>query len=115
MGQVLAERGAEVQYAEVYRRVCPQTDVRPLIERWVTEVQLLTATSDEILLNLEQILGPEGIQLARATPLVVLSERTAETARGLGYRQTRVAARAEDQAILEALCALVQGRRQADR
>ena len=115
MGEVLTERGAEVQYAEVYRRVCPQTDAQPLIERWGAEVQLLTATSDEILLNLDQILGPEGIPLAHATPLVVLSERTAETARELGYRQIRVAARAEDRAILEALCTLVQGRRQEDR
>lgn len=115
LGQVLSQRGAEVQYAEVYRRVCPQTDPRPLIGRWSAEVHLLTATSDEILLNLHQILGPAGIPLALATPLVVLSERTAETARGLGYRRVRVADRAEDGAILEALCALIQAERQGNQ
>jgi uroporphyrinogen-III synthase len=112
MGEVLRERGAEVHYAEVYRRVCPQGDPRPLIGRWASEVHLLTATSDEVLLNLHRILGPEGLPLALATPLVVISGRTAQTAFGLGYREVRVAERAEDGAILEALCELV-GRRPA--
>lgn len=109
LGEVLRERGAEVHYAEVYRRVCPQVDPRGLIRRWHSEVQALTATSDEVLLNLQRILGPEGLPLAVATPLVVISQRTAETARGIGYRTVRVAQRAEDRAILETLCSLVSG------
>lgn len=109
LGEVLSERGAEVHYAEVYRRVCPQGDPGDLIDRWPAEVHLLTATSDEVLLNLHRMLGPAGVGLALATPLVVLSERTAQTARDLGYRRVRVADRAEDGAILEALCALVSG------
>lgn len=109
MGEVLTQRGAEVQYAEVYRRVCPRTDPRDLLGRWGQEVHLLTATSDEVLLNLHQILGPEGLPQALATPLVVMSERTAQTALGLGYQRVRVAERAADAAILEALCALAPG------
>jgi uroporphyrinogen-III synthase len=107
LGEVLSERGAEVHYAEVYRRVCPQGGPGDLIDRWPAEVHLLTATSDEVLLNLHRMLGPEGVAPALGTPLVVLSERTAQTARDLGYRRVRVADRAEDGAILEALCALV--------
>jgi uroporphyrinogen-III synthase len=109
IGEVLQERGAEVHYAEVYRRVCPRIDPGDLLGRWPSEVHLLTATSDEVLLNLHQILGPKGLPLALATPLVVISARTAETAARLGYRQVRVADRAEDGAILEALCTLAQG------
>lgn len=109
MGEVLAQRGAEVHYAEVYRRVCPRIDPRDLLKRWHAEVHLLTATSDEVLLNLHQILGSAGLPLALATPLVVISERTAQTALGLGYQGVRVAERAEDTAILEALCALALG------
>jgi uroporphyrinogen-III synthase len=110
MGEVLAARGAEVRYAEVYRRVCPRMDPGDLLRRWTSEVHLLTATSDEVLLNLNQMLGPEGLPLALATPLVVISARTADTATRLGYRRVRVADRAEDGAILEALCALARGK-----
>lgn len=107
LGEVLSQRGAEVHYAEVYRRICPQGDPGDLIDHWPAEVHLLTATSDEVLLNLHRMLGPEGVALALGSPLAVLSERTAQTARDLGYRRVRVADRAEDRAILETLCALV--------
>jgi uroporphyrinogen-III synthase len=56
------------------------------------------------------MLGPAGLPLALATPLVVISARTADTATRLGYRRVRVADRAEDGAILEALCALARGK-----
>lgn len=106
MGEVLAQRGAEVHYAEVYRRLCPQADPVDILRRWTSEVHLLTATSDEVLLNLHQILGSGGLPLALATPLVVISERTAETARGHGHREVVVARQATDTAIVAALCDL---------
>ncbi len=106
LGEVLAERGAEVHFAEVYRRVRPTVDARPLIDRWPADINLVIATSDEVLLNLVEMLGVAGRGLLLATPLVVISERTAETARGLGFETVRVADRAEDPAILDALVAL---------
>ena len=109
LGEVLAQRGAQVQFAEVYRRVRPAVDARALIERWPTAVGLAMATSDEVLLNLVEILGADGRDLLLATPLVVISERTAATARGLGFQLVRVAERAEDQAILAALAELAGG------
>ncbi len=107
LGEELLERGGEVHYAEVYRRVRPALDPGPLLHRWSRDVALMTATSDEVLLNLVEILGPEGRDRLARTPLVVISERTAEVARGLGIESVRVAARAEDEAILRALCDLV--------
>jgi uroporphyrinogen-III synthase len=103
---VLTQRGAEVRFAEVYRRVRPALDQRELIARWPAAVGLAIATSDEILLNLVEMLGTEGRDLLTATPLVVISERTAATARGLGFRTVRVADRAEDPAIVKALSEL---------
>ncbi|MBV5273795.1 MAG: uroporphyrinogen-III synthase [Lamprocystis purpurea] len=103
LGDVLTERGARVSFAEVYRRVRPMHDARPLLERWRADLGLVIATSDEVLLNLVEILGAAGRALLVSTPLVVISERTAQTARGLGFRTVRVAERADDPAILKAL------------
>lgn len=106
MAETLTERGGEVTYAEVYRRVMPTIDSGPLLARWEAEVALTMASSDEILLNLVEMLGSDGRQRLLATPLVVVAERTAERARGLGFSRVAVAARAEDGAILQSLCDL---------
>lgn len=100
---VLTQRGAEVRFAEVYRRVRPALDQRDLIARWPSEIRLAIATSDEVLLNLVEMLGAAGRDLLTDTPLVVISERTVATARSLGIRTVRVAERAEDPAIVQAL------------
>jgi uroporphyrinogen-III synthase len=107
LADTLRERGAEVAFAEVYRRLRPAFDPRPLLSRWTDTVALITATSDEVLLNLMEMLGPEGRIPALATPLVVVAQRTAQTALGLGFTRVEVAERAEDAAIVRALCAIV--------
>jgi uroporphyrinogen-III synthase len=107
LADTLRARGAEVAYAEVYRRLRPEFDPEPLLATWADSVSMVTATSDEVLLNLLEMLGPEGRTPVLATPLVVVAERTAETARGLGFSRVEVAERAEDAAIVRSLCALV--------
>lgn len=102
----MAERGALVQFAEVYRRVKPTLDPAPLLARWSDEIALVMATSDEVLLNLVEMLGAAGRERLLATPLVVIAERTGQTARGLGFAVVKVAERAEDAAILRSLCDL---------
>ncbi|MEA3274216.1 MAG: uroporphyrinogen-III synthase [Pseudomonadota bacterium] len=104
LGDTLAERGAELRYAEVYRRALPDVDPAPLLESWRRDVHLVTATSEEILGNLIRLVGPEGRELLLATPLVVVSERTAESARRRGFARVEVAERAADDALLSALC-----------
>ncbi len=101
--ETMAERGAEVRFAEVYRRVRPAVDPAPLLARWSDEVDLVMATSDEVLLNLVEMLGPAGRDRLLATPLVVIAERTEQTARGVGFRIVKVAERADDAAILQSL------------
>ncbi|HHH39495.1 MAG TPA: uroporphyrinogen-III synthase [Sedimenticola sp.] len=104
LGETLAARGAQVRYAEVYRRRCPRADAAPLVARWRQEVALVTATSNAILENLFQLLGGRGAGLLRETPLLVVSPRMRERARALGCRRLLLARRADDKAILEAIC-----------
>lgn len=104
MAQTLAQRGAQVSIAEVYRRVRPDLDAQPLLARWSRDVDLVSVTSEEILLNLVHMVGPAGWNLLLCTPLVVISERTAARAHALGFRQVVVAERAADDAIVAALC-----------
>lgn len=104
LGDTLAARGAQVAYAEVYRRVLPRGDARALVARWSQNVQLVTATSGEVLDNLLTLVGTTGRGQLLATPLVVVSERTAATSKALGFSRVEVADRVSDGAVLAALC-----------
>ena len=106
LGDTLTERGATVAYAEVYRRACPDLDPAPLLARWEQDVQAVVATSGEILDNLLGMLGEAGRDRRLGTPLVVVSPRMAEQAAQLGFRRIAVAERAQDAAIVAALCGL---------
>ncbi len=114
LGETLAKRGASVSYAEVYRRVLPQIDPAPLLAHWHRDIQAATATSDDILHNLLELVTPKGRDALIATPLVVVSERTAELARSLGFARIEVAKRAGDEEILAALGRAVRPASAAD-
>lgn len=103
LGDTLIERGAELAHAEVYHRRLPDADPAALLASWEKRVQLVTATSGEVLDNLLKLLGPEGRALLLATPLVVVSARTAQSATRLGFARVELAERAADEAIVAAL------------
>ncbi len=105
LGDTLTDRGAEVDFAEVYRRALPDTDVSTLLPEWRRTLHILTATSDEVLTNLLALVPESAHAWLTQLPLVVLSERNAATAARLGFQQV-VAAGAGDQATLAALCRL---------
>ena len=107
LGDTLSERGAMVTYAEVYRRRCPQADATRLLQTWDWDVDMVTATSREILENLFHLLGPEGAERLRRTPLVVISQRMCARARELGCLQISVAQRADDPSVFEAICGML--------
>lgn len=103
----LRARGAEVDYVETYRRVCPlHTDVGDLLQRWrAGEIHITVVNSAESLSNLEKLLGKDGQQLLKSTPLLVVSERMLPRLQKAGFVQRPVlAANATDTAVFEALC-----------
>lgn len=106
LADTLSARGAEVHYAEVYRRLLPAVDTEPLLAGWRRTIDLVTATSDEVLTNLLQLVGPAGRAWLLATPLVVISERGGSFAIQQGFRTVAVAEEASDAGVLEALCRL---------
>jgi uroporphyrinogen-III synthase len=106
LADTLRERGAEVDYAEVYRRLVPARSAANLLKGWDNWVDVVTITSGEILDNLITLLGEDGIASLQQTPLVVVSERIAEQARARGCRRLYLAANATDEALLKALCEL---------
>jgi uroporphyrinogen-III synthase len=99
----LGQRGATVEYAECYRRMRPSLDPAPLLALWAQGgVRAVTVTSREILDNLVDLLGPEGLNHLRATPTFVVHSRIADAARAHGLTHIRVTA-AGDAGLLAAL------------
>ncbi|BBL72362.1 fused uroporphyrinogen-III synthase HemD/membrane protein HemX [Methylogaea oryzae] len=111
LADTLRQRGALVEYAEVYRRVRPKTDAGPLLDRWRQgEVHGVVVTSGEALSNLTAMVGFEGVALLRKTPLVTVSERVRQQALVLGVRQVASAEGAADAALVQALAELLSDR-----
>ncbi|OGT21368.1 MAG: hypothetical protein A2V90_01470 [Gammaproteobacteria bacterium RBG_16_57_12] len=109
----LTRRGAQVEYAECYRRIKPDVDVAPLIKRWQQgEVDIVVTTSNEGIRNLFELIGHSGKELLCNSPLVVVSAAGAALATELGMRiPPIVAAQASDEAILAAIKAWHLGAR----
>lgn len=101
LAETLRDRGARVDYAEVYRRCRPVLDASALIADWSGQVQIASATSNAILDNLFALLGEAGQGLLRSTPLLVISQRMVEHAKKSGCRKVFLADSASDQALLD--------------
>ena len=100
----LLERGADVDYVEVYRRVCPVADeagLQALLQPGY--LAGITITSNETLQNLYDMAGVAGQPLLREQQLIVVSERQAGLARQLGFlKPPRLASNASAEAIVAA-------------
>ncbi|MDS4042799.1 MAG: uroporphyrinogen-III synthase [Candidatus Competibacter sp.] len=107
LAETLTARGARVDRAEVYRRERPAADVGILLERWSRrEIGAVVVASTESLLNLFDMLGIDGQDYLRHTPMIAVSARTVQTAANLGCRQLLLAREASDDAIAAALLCL---------
>ncbi len=103
LAEKLESRGAEVVYAEVYRRLCPETTVTPLLSLWKQHgIHVVTVTSAEILRNLMKLVGAPGMEFLRQTPIVVPSNRIAQDARNYGLSKVVLAANPTNWALLDA-------------
>ncbi|MCW8918166.1 MAG: uroporphyrinogen-III synthase [Gammaproteobacteria bacterium] len=101
LAETLRQRGARVDYAEVYRRAPPPP---PADTQWLKRTDIITLTSGEALGNLVT-LTPQALRdTLYEKPLVVVSERAAQRARQLGFRrEVLVTPLAGDAAIVATL------------
>ncbi|MDH5694044.1 MAG: uroporphyrinogen-III synthase [Gammaproteobacteria bacterium] len=106
LAETLKARGAEVDYAEAYRRARPKSDVGGLMKRWARgEIGVVTVTSNESLHNLYDMVGQLGRHWLLKTPLVVASERGVELAKELGFKSPILTIpQVSDEAIFDEIC-----------
>ncbi len=100
LGETLRERGATVDYAEVYRRDPPLAE--DAATDWLEMSDLITVTSGEALHNLWEFAAAAQRPVLLNKPLITVSERVAQQAGELGFTHVMVADGADDDAILRA-------------
>lgn len=110
LADTLRERGARVDYLEVYERVQPKTDtsrVVNLLKRG--ELDVITVTSGEALLNLVGMLAEEAWPEMASVPLVVIGERMHRLAEHIGFKRIAIALGPDDEAIVEKVTTVCNG------
>jgi len=91
LGEQIRQRGAQLSYAECYRRVRPSADPSALVARWEQGgLHAATVMSSETLENLWAMLGERGQRLLRSTPLLMPHANIAERATRLGLTEVAV-------------------------
>lgn len=105
LGGSLRERGAEVEYAECYERVKPQTDTATLFQIWDEGCTMpIVVTSNEGLQNLYSMIDSAHQPALLSSPLIVVSQRAVALAKELGFKQAPVVAKsASNDAIISAI------------
>lgn len=106
LAETLEERGAEVEYAEVYRRNVPRLDQTELTQ-WFRQgkVDAIAVTGRDALLNLERMLSPALTPYFKAAQLLVPSARMVKLATALGVRRRPlIAGDATDRALVNTMC-----------
>lgn len=98
----LRQRGAEVDYAEVYRRRPPDQGREALLALW-PQIDLLLTSSTEALENLIALLGDQAQALLAGRDLLVVSPRGLALAQQLGLSRVIQAEGAEDAKVLAAI------------
>ena len=102
LGDTLIQRGALVDYAEVYQRRRPDIDAASLLQKWPQEIDAIIVTSNAIVDNLLHLCRNHPVVLK--TPLVVISQRMRKHAQEHGFQQIQVATGAAETELLHTLC-----------
>ncbi|WP_370980449.1 uroporphyrinogen-III synthase [Agaribacterium sp. ZY112] len=97
LAQVLEERGAQVDYCELYERAVPQELKQQLSEYQPTKDDILPVFSGEALNNFSEL------ETCRDIHVLVPSERVKQQALTLGFTQISVAENASEASMLDAI------------
>ncbi len=106
LGDELRQRGASVDYAEVYRRTLPFGGPEAF-DRLVTKSlpTLVLLTSAEGMHNLFELVDMKAARALRKIPWLLISERMRESALKLGHNATiLIAQSASDKGIRQTIC-----------
>lgn len=105
LAQTLRDRGAMVEYADCYKRVCPNIDTSAIMAHWKKgDIAIFIATSVEGLKNLIRMTGENWKKQIQNTPVVVVSERIRDACYRLGFQAPiLLAPSARDEHILATL------------
>lgn len=105
MAETLANRGAKVVFAEIYKRVRPAANINALRQVWSRGgIDLVTITSAEGLHNLFDMLDDLTRTWLCSTEILVGHERICSKALQLGIKKTpRVAADPSDESMFQAV------------
>ncbi len=106
LADTLKQRGAKVDYAEVYQRLKPKYDVQDLDAVWQDKrPDIITISSNEGLNNLLEIVhempGHKYDKQLRQTPLVVVTEKMRLNARTLGFNKVIVVPKASNEDLVD--------------
>lgn len=109
LAQTLLERGATVDYLEVYQRNLVPYQSRDFCEQLrLHKINVLTVSSGESLLHLAELLGDNKAEMS-LLPLLVPSQRVADQARALGFSNIIQAGGADVASSMTALMDLAAG------
>jgi uroporphyrinogen-III synthase len=104
LGNELIERGAKVEYVELYRRIKPDINDPQIKRIFSTEkIDLVMITSSQIVQNLHELIHLSGQSRMFNLHLLVGSNRMAEQARHLGFSKIDVAADPSDESMYIAI------------
>ena len=110
LADTLRERGAKVEYLEVYQRVIPRGNNAKLLERMRQNgLDAVIVTSVEALKNLLTMLDEQASLIYRI-PLVVISDRIRKVAEEVGFKRVVVSDSPADAAILQSLITIQWGK-----
>ncbi len=101
LAETLRQRGAEVDYMAVYRRVKPNTKLDGIEKK---SIDIAIVTSNQSIQNLWQMAGKRHQRWLKPLPLVVMSERNRECAQKIGYQGDIIVAPTQsDEGLLAAV------------
>lgn len=105
LSDTLTARGAQVAYAEVYRRCLPPESVAAGLRQTLAHspADVVVTTSKAILDNLCRLVEGAPLETLRARLLVVMSSRQVEQAKALGFTHIKVAREPSNAALVQAI------------